>query len=596
MSIPETDAKFAPVDPSGVRGRIFETDIIDWRGYRVQSQMDWKRRLTQVDNLYRGDWNEVFEDESIMRENPHVMNMVQTGLIDIAKLVTEASPAVRVPPRGDSDKDLFNSLLLQSIYETYWSMNDGDLLVPRFAMDLAGAGGAFAAVYVDDDSDYPCIHRIDPRYAYPDVINGKMVDLLVVETMNKRIAWRQWPELNIEAAPETVGQWVEIVHYYSAEECVQAVMWTAGGSSSPQAYIVNRWDPQGVNPACMVQLDSFDGQFRGMFDQITGSLQTKNRVVKMLVDYLEEVTYAERFSKGLLNPEETPGPMAHYRLDPTVPDAQVGRVAPAASANQVFQLLDILDREERMGVGYPAARQGEVQQSIASASFVASTQGQLTTTIRDIQTKIAKLRRDINKTAAHVDETWLDKEKPLFKPQGKVKVYKPSESFDKYYTNAVIYGAGAGLDRNNADVRVLQLLGADVISLADAREQVDFITDPVAVGNRVLEQKTEVAMLQKFIEETPSQDLIGVLALQSQGVPLRDAIQKVAQEMQEKMAAAQQAQAPEGAEGEAGLPGPQGPPTAATEQQSLQAGATPPANINFAPPAREDIQVGRTSR
>jgi hypothetical protein len=159
--------------------------------------------------------------------------------------------------------------------------------------------------------------RVDPRFAYPDVRNGKIQDLLVVETMNKRLAWRQFGDLLPEEPPTTVGEIVEIIHYYSPEECLQAVSWeplsgTPGGKQTVgarDARIISRWEPRDVKgnpymPVAFSMLDSFDGQFRGMFDQIVGSLKTKDRIVKQMVDYTDRFVYASMKSKGLLNPTE----------------------------------------------------------------------------------------------------------------------------------------------------------------------------------------------------------------------------------------------------------------------------------------------------
>src|SRR6266478_1977459 len=89
-------------DPRALKKRIYESDLVDWRSFRIQSLHNWKSRLSIVDKLYRGDWDEVFPDESVMRENPHVMNMVQVGLDDVAKLVSEAVPSIRCLPSKDT--------------------------------------------------------------------------------------------------------------------------------------------------------------------------------------------------------------------------------------------------------------------------------------------------------------------------------------------------------------------------------------------------------------------------------------------------------------------------------------------------------------
>ncbi len=573
-----------------LRQRVWESDLLDWRGWRVNSMIDWKNRLKTVDKLYAGLWSEVFPDESVMVENPHVMNMVQVGLDDIAKLVSEAVPSVRCAPEVDTETAAQRAEVREAIADTYWEYNNAEGLVPRLAMDLAGAGCAFVVAYVEADCEYPVLLRMDPRYCYPDVVNGILQDLLVVETMNARRATNLFPDLNLPYEPTDTNRTVEIVHYYGPGECVQAVLYNRMPGTTPDAAIITkRWevkDTKGrpILPVAFAQLDSFDGAFRGMFDQTSGSLQTKNRIVKQLLDYTDEVVYAERYSKGLLNPEEAPGPMAHYRLDPNVPDSAVGRVAPAASAPQIFNILEYLDREQRGGVGYPSARQGEVTQSIASASFVASTQGQLTSTVRNIQRLISVLRGQLNQICYKLDEAYLDTTKPLLRSIGRKKSYTPSKDISGVYQNQVSYGAAAGLDRQNADVRILQLLGAQIISKEDAREQIDFIDDPRAVEGRVTMEQSEGALLQKLLSEAPLDMLLKLISLQAGGQSLAEAAAALVAE--------QAQQAPPAAPGGPMMPGME---TAGTqpgvEAQGLASGAMPPEAPTFAPPPLEQVSV-----
>ncbi len=566
-----------------LRARVWESDLLDWRGWRVNFFQDWKARLKLVDLLYQGAWSEVFSDESVMRENPHVMNLVQVGLDDIAKLVSEAVASVRCLPEKNTETAGQEANIREAIADTYWEMNKGEMLVPRLAMDVAGAGCAFVVVAADDTSDYPCLYRVDPRHAYPDVRNGQLQNLLVVEVMNARIAASMFPQLNLDDDPTLLNRTVELLHYYSPGKCVQALSYNRTPGANPDTAIVTReWEPMDINgkpimPVGFVQLDSFDGSFRGMFDQISGSLQTKNRIVKQLLDYTDEVVYAERFSKGLLNPEEPPGPMAHFRLDPNVPDSAVGRVAPAASAPQVFQILEYLDREQRGAAGYPSARQGEISQSIASASFVASTQGQLTSTVRNVQRLLANLRTQLNTISFGLDESYLDVEKPLVRAVGRKQTYTPRKDIAGVYRNQVLYGAAAGLDRLNADVRILQLLGAGILSKEDAREQIDFISDPRAVAGRVDYEQTQSALLQKFLAEAPVELLMKMLAAESEGKTLPEAVKLILAE-QEAAAAAPPA-----------VPG-MGAPAAAPGGAPS---ATPTQAPQFAPPPLEQIGVNQ---
>jgi hypothetical protein len=603
------------LSPEKLYSRVTEGDLIAWRGFRIQTGQEWKARLRQVDQMYRGDWQEMFSDQSMVIENPMVMNMVQVGMNDIAKLVSESEGSVRCLPDKDTKQAEENALIRQNIGHTYWNMNRGEDLIPRIAMDLAGGGMAAIGVWVDpndsddDDTpgkqygDFPCYSRIDPRFAYPDVRNGILQDMLVVEEMNLRVAAREFPMLHLDSDPTIISNKVEIMTYYSKKECLQAVLWRntqAKGNVIVNVEIVSRWDPQGVLPVAFVQYDSWDGAMRGIFDQMGGSLFTKNRIVRQVMDYMDEVVYAPRMSKGVLNPDEPFSPDTHYRLDPNVPQSMIGRVPPASTIPQVLDMLEFLDKEQRGSAAFPASRQGEVSQAIASASFVASTQGQLTSEVKNIQRLIASLRQQLNSISYRYDEKFLDWEKPLSRPIGRKTTYLPSRDIAGNYRNDVTYGAGSGLDQQSADVRTLQLLGSHVISLDTAREQINFITDPDGEGDKVDIEQTMNAVMQKFMSDADLPSLLKVLDYQAnQGDDLSTALTRLAADQQAQQAAPGAAGAP-GAPGapqggpQGAPPAPPGPMQAQTDQQAMAAGGTTPPQPTpgqFAPPPAEAVQV-----
>jgi hypothetical protein len=595
------------VDILKVRDRIFEGELLQFRGFRVEHQgfINSKSRLNTVDALFRGDWSEVFGDESTIAQMPHVMNLVQVGMNDIATLVTESTPAVKCLPDKETKGAEDKANVREAIADTYWEVNDGEALVPQLAMDIAGAGFACLVAYPDADSIYPCVQRVNPRFAYPDVRHGKLLDLLTVETINVRIAAREFGELLgwTDSTPEVTNSTVEIILYYSAEECVQAVSWeplTAGRRDGEytvgqrQAKIVDRWHPidkegKPYLPAVLVQLESFDGEFRGMFDQVAGSLRTKDRIVKQMVDYTDRFVYPSMKSKGLLNPQEKPGPFAHFRLNEQVDGADIGYVEPPGPAPQIFSILEYLDKENRGGVAYPSARQGEVSQSQASGSFVASTQGQLSSVVRNIQRLLGRLRSDLNEVWFKIDESYKDEEKPLIRPIGQKTKYLPSRDIGGMYINSIVYGASAGLNREAADVRLMQFAGASIISADTVRENVDFIVDPRAEGNKVAQQQTEAALTQKLFSEGSIQDLQKLLMYQAQGDSMGDALVKLAKEQQA------QAPAPAPAEVPGQQPEAEGPGAVSADQQALESGGIPGGGAGQAvqpvPPPMENILV-----
>jgi hypothetical protein len=572
-------------DMQDLSERITEADLIQIRADRTNNYSAWKQRMEAVDKLYRGEWNSVFPDESIEELKPVVSNLVQVGLDDLSHLVAETKPSIREYPRDDSDKALEDARVAEAIADTYWEANRGDTMIPQLALDLAGTGCAIIVVDIMH-GEYPCYHRVDPRYAYPSQVNGRLIDLFVAQEIKLRDLKAMFPRLaedpRVQVSPKDYDT-IEVWEYYSADICVQAFGFIKNHKIIKEGcHIIKTWEPKCDQiPVAFTKLDTLDGEIRGIFDQVDSSIRTKNRVVQLLLDYSDQLTYAPMVSMGLINEEERPGPNAHYRLDPNTPGANVTRLAPAGSSPQLYALLDLLEREQRVGVSYPASRQGEVQQSIASASFVNSTQGQLTSTVRHLQGKLGQLREDLVKISFEYDEEYcfmFTDKKPLFRTVGKKKTYSVKDIPEKPMTK-VIYGAGAGLDRLNADTRVLQHLGAGLISLETAREQIDYVSHDGEEQNRIEKETVQKVMVQKFLEEAPWQ-LAGKVSeiMDKEGVNLNEAIALVAEE--NPPTPEQMGQPP------AMPPGPDaGMPAPATEQAALQAGGVPGnPDAQIAPP------------
>jgi hypothetical protein len=564
--------------------RIDEADLTGVREYRVSNYAGWKARIDKVDKLYRGEWDTIMPGESQERLEPMVANLIQIGLDDLSDLVSETLPSIRVYPRDDGEDAQKEAYLYESVGETYWEFNNGEDMVPELAYDVAGTGGVFVYADSSGDSMYPKYCRIDPRFCYPSIVNGKLEDLFVVHTSKLRDAAAKFPALGKQIQQHYAGSKgepdVEIWEYYSEKVCCQAFALYKGNKMvKDSVHIFKTWEPDiGRIPVAFARSKSFDGELRGIFDQVDTSIKTKNRIIQLIIDYSDELTYAPLVSKGLLNLEsEKVGPDSHLRLDPNVPDAHAQRMAPAGSSPQLYALIDFLEREQRSGIAYPAARQGEVSQSIASASFVNSTMGQLTSTVRAIQRCIGTLREDLFDLSLRLDKHYMCEndegmKKPLFRAVGKVKTYKPYSL--KTPVNAkIVYGAGAGLDRMNADTRILQHLGANLISRQTARENIDYIAQDGEEEDRIQAEQAENIATQKFLQEAPWQEVGKVVGLmKEQGIGLIDAIAQAAQEAPPPEAAPAPPPTPGAMEPPGPAPGEAAP---GSEQMALQHGGVP---------------------
>lgn len=536
--------------------REHEQYLMGARNAYVDSFQDWKARIDKIDNMIRGEWPVPYPDGSVKTMEPLIMNLMDQMPRDVARLVAEASPTVNARPTSDTVEATANAVQREAVADGYWEANKGDILIPQLSMDLVVTGTAFLTTWFDSSSPYPKITRLDPRYCYPDVVNGQMMELLCIQNIKGRIARQMWPEADFMAEDKDTDEFWEIWTYYTPNEYTLAVAPISKAKGLPQENGIVILDHNehglGCNVASMVQLPSPDSGFRGLLDQLTTSMVTRNRIIEYLLEYSHHLVYAPWEQRGILNPDEEPGPTTRYDHNPDLQgETFMRRVQPAGPAPSLFSLLQGLEQEQRAQASYPASRQGEVPQDRASASFVASTQGTLTSVVRDVERLLADLREQTTYACAKVETAYLDFEKPLKRSAGGANTYIPSEVWLGNYDTEVIYGAGAGLDRQSTDVRLMQYYGNGIISQESVLENMDFIKDAPSEIERKQREEVSRSILQRFAgDPNISLDfIILVFELQQQeGLPLVDAITKAhgIQATQQAEAAEAEAAAPAG--------------------------------------------------
>lgn len=592
-------------DPQKLKGRINEQYIVNqWdMATHVESHREHKVRLEKLKMLYRGDWTKRFNEadasiiSTIQGDEPWVENIVKNGIHDLAGLAMEARAAAIFTPQGEGDPQYRKAQIREAIADTIWEANEGSLIERRLYMDVIGAGMAAVAAYKSDDEDYAQFVRLDPQGCYPDVRNGKIQDMLYIETITIRQAQRMYPQLNLKSAEAWCDKTVQIVDYYDKDEVVKALVLTKGGKINARAknygaFIVERWAHRlGVVPVAFTCLDTLDGAFRGLYDQAGGPVLARNVIVKYMLDYMDDMINAPLEAKNVINATAPISPGLVYQHDPNSDESFIRRLPPASPAGEIFGLIQYLGEQSSGEAIQPPARQGQVTQSIASASFVAATQGRLTTVITELQSHMASLRHALNIITFKIEEKHLDREKPLVRPVGRKHVYKPAADIDGWYFHRVDFGAAAGLDRGTADVRVLQHLGAQLISRKTAREQIDYVTDPTSEQDRIDLEIVQAARQQRFVADPslPLSSLVRIELAMAKGKGMIDALELELPEMVRVEEEVRAAGAPAGAPGEPPLP--EGAPGPAEEQFALEQGQTPEGGAapEFAAPVQPII-------
>lgn len=578
-------------------GRITEQYLLNQLNTSIYSEtfQQSKARIDKTTELYKGRYNMVYPngetDDEILVEN-----RIKTDIHDISRLANEPKASITFIKRGSRKDDAKESEIRTNIATTIWDMNRGDTYTRQLFMDLIGTGFMVAPVFFNSKSEYAQFTRLDPRFCWPEVRNGKLMNLVYAEHVYARVA--SVMEENFPEVPADAQDECDLINYYDENEVVKAAVFmikqpiakgkTAGDPDEQFLVIYDRWEHNlGCVPVAFEKLDTFDGAFHGMFEQVGASVVARNAIVKYMVESAESRVHAPFEEKNILNAGALPGPDTVYHHDPNSTDSFMRRVPAEDASNQIFPLLGILGQEERQETGVPASRAGIVPQSIASGTFVTTTQGQLTSVVQEIQDKMAEFRYHITYVAFKIEEKFLDNEKPLARAVGRKKMYTPTKDIDGWYAHKVTYGVAAGLDKQTADVRLLQYKSAGAISDQTMREQIDFITDPLSEQDQIDKETVQRALVQKWVSDpaTPPLLLMKVVeAMNQEGNDFATALTEV-MALAEKLAANQQAAqaAKSGQPGPTAEPGQIVPPQSPTTGpgQDVSAGGTqtplPPA-------------------
>lgn len=556
--------------------RMNDTIITDYRNFIVDYHEDWKIRQETMKLLYGGKWEVVYPNETSIVGKPKVMNLVQVGMDDLSRLVNEVKPQVKVKPLSQKRKDVDSAFLKVKAYETYWLANKGPRIVPNFALDLEGSGFAAFSVYADREiSKHPILTRLDPYACFPTIENETLLDLVVRSKMKAMHAERLLhTKLNFHPTAD-----VEVIEYYDDLQIVRFVAErNALGGIDTAVETDRRIHELDFVPVAWTRLPTYDGTYRGIFDQVGDTLLAQNRILQLMLDYSQQQVYSPWRYKDVENPDDPPGPNTKYHL--LTDNALMERIPPAGSSPMLLDMLQFLDDAVRGGTAYPRSRQGTIPQSIASASFVSATLGQLATTVKAIQGCIGDMRQMGNEYAAKIDKKFLNFEKPLLLSSDETKQYNPETLFaDEDFNNSVLYGAGAGLDAVNKKLALLQDVQAKLVSRKTAMEQIDYLGDVKAEIDQINAEMFQEVFGQKSALGADMLLLTNIINLFGQGKSLEDIAGILAQFIEEQQA--QQAQAAQAATAPTGAPPGPAPtaPPAAEAQQALEKGSVGPVPV-----------------
>lgn len=452
---------------------------------RVQLWNGHEQRLRDLDAFLRGDWHVVFPDESAIIERPKVANIAALALNDYARLCAEIRPSLRCEPAKENGKARASKR--ERIASAYLKANHwSDELRARYFMDLLGAGVSYKLVLPGDG--FPRIRRMDPRHAYPAHTyhpDRPYRDMLFAYELPAG-------ELGLDTLkPQEL---VKLIEFYDSSEWVRVASYSEG--SKRRGIVLERASNLiGKVNVVVAALPSFDGQFRGMFDDALGPLQQENRLQNLLLDMAAEMIGASKIMYGIHN-GETVGPGSQHHVDDPnayIKSAELQHVEPT-----VFATMAQLKGDSRVAAVYPEARSGSVTQNIISAAGLESLVGNLGSAVAQAQKIEGHAWARALELAFEIDEVYLDEKKFIagsVANQRFSESYTPSIDIKGDYTIDVDYPI-AGVDQFGAEIRLNAAVNNGIISLRKAREHSSLVGDVLETEREIEREKLKEMAFQ----------------------------------------------------------------------------------------------------
>jgi len=463
------------------------------------------RHLT-IDSILEGDFDVYDPDE----ENVGIRspNYIQVALEDTSEAASMV-PTLRVRPTG-TDKE--GAAEQERIGAGYWEANDIEQLISQSIMDL-GAYGLAAWTILPDDHEKPrtiSIERRDPRQCYPEPGHRpgqKLRRCLFARAVHYTTLPEEWRrqiwDYHLErtgTVPEYMtasgldeNTMVVIVEYFDEWEYIIGAIWKGAASSlqyedtagaEQLATELYRWTHDlEVCPVVVEGRLTYDGEFRGQYDQAIGMLEAHIRLMGMVLDYADQAVYSDVWVRDLIG-EMSYGGGSYIQLGP---QGAIGRVPPAVSSLNIQEDLQNLAQGIHLAGRWPSTRPGEVDQSQASGKFVETTMGMMNTVIRTYHKIMRRLLSRATRIAFTVDKKLIGGKRRtagILRNQEFMVEYSSSD-IDLDNIVRVDYGLGLGKTVEQSAVLHLQYGGEKYISKEFVQENIDGLADVARENSRI---------------------------------------------------------------------------------------------------------------
>ena len=483
-----------------------------------------------------GDQIKGFQDYQIP-----VPNLMMSGLEHLSQKIGRI-PNLKVDtPNGkDSERSKQKAEKIARIVTSYDETQKLELQMPQVGRWLPGYGFAVWVIREKrgpDGTPYPCAELRDPYNCFPGYFGADQQpkEMAIIRRVPKTALTKAYPQfsdkinskdfykannLGIGSAYASAytdsynGSWANsngegdlIAEYYN-EEGTYIFHMTSGTILD---FIPN---PLDSGPSFVVAKKFAFDRLQGQYDQIIGLMASMAKINVMSIIAMEDAVFTETNISGEI--ESGQYRKGRFAVNYLAPGTQVSK--PASNVPyQIFQQIDRIERQLRVGGSYPVSDDSQSPLSFATGRGLEELGASMSLMIREYHTVMADAIEMIDSKRLEWDQKMYGgKAKDLsgyYNNQFFSEKYDPAKDIQGAYKTRRVYGAMAGYDEPQKIVTGLQLLQAGIIDTQTLQENLDGLDNLTTVNSRITKEKAEKVLFDSLLAQAQQGDPKATMAV-----------------------------------------------------------------------------------
>ena len=483
-----------------------------------------------------GDQIKGFQDYQIP-----VPNLMMSGLEHLSQKIGRI-PNLKVDtPNGkDSERSKQKAEKIARIVTSYDETQKLELQMPQVGRGLPGYGFAVWVIREKrgpDGTPYPCAELRDPYNCFPGYFGADQQpkEMAIIRRVPKEALAKTYPRfadkinkkdgyqvntLGIGSAYASAytdsynGSWANsngegdiLAEYYNEEGTYIFHM----SSGTILDFIPN---PLDSGPAFVIAKKFAFDKLQGQYDQIIGLMASMAKINVMSIIAMEDAVFTETNISGEI--ESGQYRKGRFAVNYLAPGTQVSK--PASNVPyQIFQQIDRIERQLRVGGSYPVSDDSQSPLSFATGRGLEELGASMSLMIREYHTVMADAAEMIDFKRLEWDEKMYGgSSKQLsgyYKNTFFSETYDPEKDIAGAYKTRRVYGAMAGYDEPQKIVTGLQLLQAGIIDTHTLQENLDGLDNIVRVNERITKEKAEKVLFDSLLAQAQQGDAKATMAV-----------------------------------------------------------------------------------